>query len=422
MSEAAYELPYSEVRNLLLLPENYRISDQRVIVREVLERNSVFKKLYDLECSVQPIIDTIQKSGLMVSNDWFEQGLESKRSSLNQATDELNQYMSTDYESIPKEAVKRFWEKKDMTPAYSRGDLNKYRNLDPTYQLWLKIKDHESYLKQWQENLKTKGTQLPAGVLIKGNWMSFSSYTGRVTAKKLPLTSIPKQMHDYIIAPEGHKIISLDLNSAELRFLAHYSGCKSMMAKFLMGQDAHKETADLIQEILSSGTAIDSGLARDIAKNYVFSMLYGASTNTIANNLRKVYPTITTADVIEIKDRFNRNFPEIEQFLLVRERSDTLLTIYGGVKPLVQLGDTQKRNFTQQASVAVAIKLLLLEIHKQFQIIHVIHDEIWFLVPKEEKTNKHISKIQADFYQVIQALLPGFPVENLLTLNQIGGN
>ena len=67
---------------------------------------------------------------------------------------------------------------------------------------------------------------------------------------------------------------------------------------------------------------------------------------------------------------------------------------------------TQKRNFACQSSVAVIVKLLMIIASKYAKVIHVIHDEVWFLAREptetvnqiiEEFTNKHKSGYCQDF-------------------------
>src|SRR5690625_5177280 len=133
---------------------------------------------------------------------------------------------------------------------------------------------HATYLKQWDLNLKHGGVELENGdVRINGKWLSFASYTGRISAKQLPLTSLPSEMCDYIVPPKGSQLVSIDLNNAELRFLAYYAGCNSLMEQFNDGEDIHYETAKLIQTKMNRHGVKDEQ-ARELAKRYTYSFLY----------------------------------------------------------------------------------------------------------------------------------------------------
>lgn len=270
--------------------------------------------------------------------------------------------------------------------------------------------------------LKNEGKELGEGILITGHWQSFSSHTGRITAKRLPLTSMPVSMRDFVVAPEGFNIMSLDMANAELRFLAHHAQCKSLIEKFNNGEDIHQETAGLIKKEISSGYVVDDETARELAKRYTYSLLYGASVRTVTDNLQKILPQVMTLNVVNINEAFKQRYPELDDFLVARERSTKLLTPFGEVEPIASFNRMQKRNFTLQSSVSVAIKLLMKIISDlNATVVHVLHDEVWILVPNGYSTETLIETITKDFKEEIQKVFPGFPNVNLLACEKIGG-
>lgn len=412
-------LEFTSVQNFLLLPNHYNINGQSKVIQRIIESNNVFKELWKLEQSIQSIIESVNEKGMVISENWFNRGLDPKRTRLNRIITQLNSYIDYTSENTSQKQLDDFWIKNNMKQAYSNEDLTKYEHLHPTYRLLLQIKKNQQYLKQWETKLKIFGRPVSNGISIKGQWQSFSSYTGRITAKKLPLTSIPNYMKEFVVAPTGYRIISLDLNSAELRFLAYYSDCRKMLEEFEAGRDIYNEVAQLIQEVLSKSDYTDGEVTRTLAKKYVFSMIYGAGKQTILDKLRSVYP-ITTADVTKIGAKFNSRYPEIQKFLLERETSEKLLTFYGEVTPLANFSRNQKRNFTLQSSVAVAIKLLMMEVYKEFGILHIIHDELWILAPCREPTKNKLHDITSRFSRLINKWLPRFPTKNLLSRSIIG--
>src|SRR5699024_4194187 len=252
-----------------------------------------------------------------------------------------------------------YWQQNQLYPATTYEEFSYYRHLHPTYKLMLQYKKHFNYLKQWDSNLRNTGIRLSNDdVVIKRKWRSFSSYTGRLTAKNLPLTSMPKAMRDYIVTPKGFELMSVDLSNAELRFLAYYARCNSLMERFNVGKHIHSETAKLIQNKINN-LAVKDEQARELAKRYTYSFLYGAGVKTIQKSLQKVFIDITSADVVTINDAFIQQYPEIQKFLLERENSESLLTAFGEVNPIARFHEAQRRNFTLQSSVSVAIKMLM---------------------------------------------------------------
>jgi len=419
--ENALNLEHTSISNLLLLPKSFDITSHVDTTQRILKRHKVFSELYKLEESIQPVLASMEETGLVVAEEWFGSGLENKRTKLQEVIEEINQYIGEPKNNqIDKKILDSYWNKNGLLPANSFEELSRYRELHPTYSLMLKYKKHESYIKQWGTKIKHQEIELDDGVLIKGQIQSFSSYTGRITARNLPLTSIPTAMHDYMLAPRGFRLVSLDLNNAELRFLAYYGRCDSLISKFNAGKDIHHETAELIQKRINNHV-VDDRQARELAKRYTYSFLYGAGLQTITKNLQKVYKEVTSADVVSINESFTRKYPEVQRFLAERETSESLQSSFGEVKPVATFHRTQRRNFTLQSSVSVAIKMLMTILaRRNIEIVHVLHDEVWILVPEESNIDKLIEKPLGEFEGKIINTFRGFPCKGLLTIEKIG--
>jgi len=412
----------TSISALLLLPNSYRIEAHMNQVDHLLMNHSVFSYQYKLEQSIQPVLTSIEKNGLVIANEWFTTGLQEKRNQLAHVGNEINQQIgSSNHEVVDEVALRKYWNNNDLPLANGFDELKKYKHLHPTFQLMMDYKNHKNYLKMWDERLREKGTSVDGGISIKGTWQSFASRTGRITAKNLPLTSIPVAMRDYVVSPEGYHMYSLDLNNAELRFLAHYAKCDPLVQQFNQEVDVHAETAKLIRKNLGSHE-ISKDESRKLAKHFTYSLLYGAGTFTIAKNMRKTFSDVTSADVGVLKDAFYQKYPELLRFLFERGEDEKLLTPFGKIKPVVEFTKTQKKNFTMQSSVSVAIKTLLAMLAKNnVTIVHVIHDEVWVLIPKDEQVERFIEKSVNDFNEKIKEIFPGLPTKTILSKEKIGG-
>lgn len=416
------KLEYSSISNLLLLPKNFSIEEHDPLVSEILESHHVFHSLYELEKSIQPILASMEKRGLVIAEEWFRSGLEEKRTLLTKVITEINQYIDGSHDDVDESRLHDFWRRNNLPIAKSFDALANYQHLHPTYNLMLQYRKHSNYLKQWGLNLKHDGVQLENGdVRIKGKWQSFTSYTGRISAKQLPLTSLPSEMRDYIVPPKSSQLLSIDLNNAELRFLAYYAKCGRLIQRFNDGKDIHYETAKLIRNQMNHHE-VDDEQARGLAKRYTYSFLYGAGVKTIQRSLQKVYKDITSADVVTINDAFIQQYPEIQSFLLEREKSDSLLTAFGEVKPIATFYEAQRRNFTLQSSVAVIIKMLMDTLaNHPIKIVHVLHDELWISIPTETSLEMLMAEVSVEFEEKIKNTFRGFPCKGLLTIEEIGG-
>lgn len=411
----------SSIANLLLLPKCYSIEDRMHLVEKLLKNNTVFSRFYQIEKSIQSTLTAIEGNGLMISNEWFRGGLEEKRNQLAKVKGEINHYIGVTGDEVNATCLNQFWTSNSIPAANSFDALRKYKHLHPTYKLMLEYKNHQNYLKMWDERLRERGMTVDDGILLKGKFRSFSSYTGRITARDLPLTAIPVALHDYVIPPKGYQIVSLDLDNAELRFLAHYAKCDSLVQQFNKGIDVHAETAKLIRDSFD-GHDINQEQSRKIAKIFTYSLLYGAGTQTIAKNMRKTFYNVTSADVATLTDAFYQRYPELQCFLYERGENEKLLTPFGEIKPVSKFTKAQRKNHGLQCSVAVAIKVLLTTLAEHdIKIIHVIHDEAWILVPEEESVEDFTEKPIEEFTEKINEIFPGLPMTQILTKENIGG-
>jgi DNA polymerase I-like protein with 3'-5' exonuclease and polymerase domains len=407
----------SDLNNLFLLPKNFpKIEDFPEQIKLLQEKAAIYVKLMALEQEIQPILQKIESTGIEIANDWFDVGLHEQRANLMKIQSEIDSYFPNRSSPVDDSLIESFFLEKQLPLAKSFDHLQQYIGLHPLYGLLLQKKKNQQFINQWGERLFERGSPVKDGILLQGHWLSYASYTGRIFAKKLPLTSLPKRMRNYIQAPRT--VISLDFNNAELRFLAYYSRCTRLLEQFENGEDIHYQTGTMIAQEIGLN---DAGMAviRKIGKQFAFALLYGAGTSTITNKLRKQVPTVTSATVSNLISAFFNTYPEAYLFLDNLEKDSHLLTPFGRIKPLATFKPTQKRNYPFQSSIAVAVKQLMVIAIRQLEIVHVIHDEIWVLAPTREPTV--VDEVIEDFYQQLIVMLPGFPISGFIKVEQMGG-
>lgn len=388
----------------------------------LLQKHSLFKELYLLEKSISPILSTLEESGLLISSGWFRSGLQEKQNQLVAVRNDINQMIGEAVsDQVDKNKLHQYWKHRELPVAKGFDELKRYRKLHPSFQRMLTYKNHQNYLKMWGQRLVEKAVAVDGGVLLKGNWRSFSSYTGRIAARNLPLTSMPSAMRDYIVSPIGQQIVSLDLDNAELRLLSHYAECHALKEQFYRGIDVHAETAKLLHRNMSKPEVNDEQ-ARQLAKQFTYSLLYGAGRQTITKNMQKVFHSITNADVVALIGEFYELYPELLVFLEERADSPKLLTPFGGIEPVAEFTRTQKKNYTLQASVSVAIKLLMTTLNElNIKIIHVLHDEVWIQLSEKMDLESLIKQVEVKYEKKIEMTFPGLPTKGILTKEKIGG-
>ena len=408
----------SNLNNLFLLPRNFpKIEEFPGKIELLLEISPVLSELIVLEQKIQPILCKMEADGLELSRDWFNEGLQEQRENLMRIQSEIESYFPNRSSQVDDSLVESFFLEKQLPLAKSFDHLQQYRGLHPLYELLLQQRKNQQFINQWENQLLQRGSPTEDGVVLRGNWLSYASYSGRIFAKQLPLTSLPRSMRNYIRAPG--MLISLDFNNAELRFLAYYSNCTRLLEQFETGEDIHFLTGTMIAQAIGLKYE-DVTTIRKLGKQFAFALLYGAGTSTIVDNLRKLVPTVTSATVSQLITAFFKIYPEVQLFLDNLEKDSYLLTPFGRIKPLATFKPTQKRNYPFQSSIAVAVKQLMLIASERLEVVHVVHDEIWILAPTREPTV--VEEVIQEFYHQLLNMLPGFPILGFIKVEPIGGN
>lgn len=370
---------------LFLLPSNISPNVIESNLNNLINTSSVFNNLYLLEEKISPIIGFIENKGVFISSSWMESEIS-----------RLNNLFDTSYEL-------------NSLITFLNSKKRKGNSI---------VDKELSHIKKWLIPLEMTSNKLASISKIQGEWNLYSSYSGRMTAKKVPLTSIPKSMRKHAIASCSYKELwSVDLNQAELRFLAYYANDQFLLNHFSTDQDMYSYIGSLITPYNRNA---QSERLRNICKTFFLAWLYGASTNTLMKKLRKNGFDITSVNVNHILKQLERTIPQAVHYLDLCSSQNEVQTFFGRVMPLVKMKESAKRNFALQSSVATAIKLLMLEAYKlDLDIVHVIHDELWIEVKPSYSNWQEL--LQQNFEKTINHYHNGFPLNNILKFNQLKG-
>lgn len=152
--------------------------------------------------------------------------------------------------------------------------------------------------------------------------------TGRMSCVNPNLQNIPrakselgKQVRDLFCAGPGKVLIEFDYSQLELRIAAMMSRDRAMIEIFKSGVDYHFRTAQFIAPIVWGKHPDDitkDGPERDAAKQINFSLLYGKSIKSLAED------TGLKEHVVErIKQAIFGAFPSLAKWITARERETT---------------------------------------------------------------------------------------------------
>lgn len=149
-----------------------------------------------------------------------------------------------------------------------------------------KAKIKNTYLDKIIPNLDRDG-RLRTNFNLHGTTSGRLSSSGKLNMQQLPRDN--KAVKGAIKAAPGHKIVSMDLTTAEVFVVAVLSGDKALMEVFLSGGDFHSTIAKQVFHIPDPVSEIKNKypLLRQAAKSTTFGILYQAGPETVMQQVHK---------------------------------------------------------------------------------------------------------------------------------------
>ncbi|NLI20887.1 MAG: bifunctional 3'-5' exonuclease/DNA polymerase [Clostridiales bacterium] len=187
--------------------------------------------------------------------------------------------------------------------ADHRPELVPLFELVQDYRKWSKLKNTyvDGYLKHISD----------ATGRIHPDLLPLATATGRFASRNANMQNCPRKTHDpvgirsFIVAPEGHVLVSCDFSQIELRVGAFYCRDARMLETYRTGGDIHAQTTSVIFSI-PYAQAVDKNAPdykerRTIAKNVNFGVFYGLFPTGLQRTLRfkaGLNPSLTECESI----------------------------------------------------------------------------------------------------------------------------
>ena len=227
--------------------------------------------------------------------------------------------------------------------------------------------------------------------------------TGRLSSSNPNLQNIPirdeegRELRKIFVARGGNVFIDADYSQIELRLLAHFSGCKELIAAYKEGKDIHSTTASQVFGVPFEGV---TSKMRRAAKAVNFGIIYGISDFGLARNLNvsnataKEYIEKYFATYSSVKDYMNENvkFAKKHGYICtLTGRKRIIPEINSANYNLRQFGERAAMNMPLQGSSADIIKIAMVNVANALKeeglktkLILQVHDELVLEAPEEE--------------------------------------
>ena len=289
----------------------------------------------------------------------------------------------------------------------NRPELSELFTLVQEYRKWGKIKFTyiDGYLKYM--NLVTG--------CIHPDMFSLSTDTGRMSCRNPNAQNMPRKTNDpigvrnFIKAPDGCLILSLDFSQIELRVGTFYCRDWAMMDTYQKNGDIHAATTSVIFKVTydeaKDKNAKDYKEHRTIAKNVNFGTFYGLFPRGLQNTLKfKAGVEKTIPECEKIISNLKHGYPRLtvwqEETKETARKKMYTETWLGRRRylPAIRSNDWKNRSFAErcalntpiQGTAADILKMAMGRIlaglpkRKWLKPILQIHDELTFILPEEK--------------------------------------
>jgi DNA polymerase-1 len=221
---------------------------------------------------------------------------------------------------------------------------------------------------------------------LRGTWTGCDGAAGRMTASE-GLHNMPAILRKAVLAEEGHVFVRADLGQIEPRVLAAVSGDRALAAA--------TEADDMYLPVAQT-----FGVSRDAAKVAVLGAMYGQTTGTGAQALRRLKRAYPVAmDYLDAADERARTGHDLRTHggRLVRMRS-------GGTPPQVAARGRYGRNAMIQGAAAEFFKMWAVTVRARVpaaRIVLCLHDEL--LIHTPEHNDEAVSTAVRDCLDEVSA-------------------
>jgi DNA polymerase-1 len=301
--------------------------------------------------------------------------------------------------------------------AVNRADLVPLFDLVQEYRHWGKIKS--TYIDGYLRYINTATGRLHPDLL------PLATETGRFASRSPNCQNMPRSGEDevgvrnFITAPEGKLLLSLDFSQIELRVGAFYCKDEKMLETYRTGGDIHSQTAAVIYKIPLSEASDKSHPQykerRTVAKNVNFGTFFGLYPKGLQRTLKfKAGLDVSLAECEQIISNLKIGYPrlvrwqeEVKQRAKFRKYTETWLGRRRSLPDIIS-SDWRKKSFAErvamntpiQGTAADILKLALAKIVKGLSErpwlmpILQIHDEVLLEIP-ENKLNEAVEFVKS---------------------------
>ena len=377
------------------------------ILKDKLEKESLFEPYNDIEIPLIPVLTTIEKNGVYLNLDFLADLSRQFGEGLEKLTEKIHQMAGREFNiNSPKQLGEILFDELELKPIRKRSTavevLAVLKNYHPLPEEVLKYR-HLAKLKNTYVDAIPNYVNKETGRVHTSLNQTIAA-TGRLSSTSPNFQNIPIRTETgrevrkaFVPQNSDWVILSADYSQVELRIMAHYSQEPELIKAFEENSDIHNRTAALVNGITEAEVTPDQ---RRSAKVVNFGIMYGAGPYRMSQELG-----ISMADAKILIDTYFNTYPGIRKYMdetlekarkvgyvetLYKRRRKTE-NLNASNQNIVQAEERVAINMPIQGTAADIIKIAMIKIHKrmenenfQSKMILQIHDELLFECPNTE--------------------------------------
>jgi len=279
--------------------------------------------------------------------------------------------------------------------------------------------------------------QLDRDLRLRTNFNLHTTTSGRLSSSgKLNMQQLPRDnptVKGCIKARPGHKIVAMDLTTAEVYVAAVLAKDTALMDVFRSGGNFHSTIAHKVFNLPCEVSEVAElyGDKRQAAKAVTFGIMYGARAAKISEQVTKDSGKyFSKQEAQEVINDYFKEFHKLRQWLDANEdfikKNKFIYSCFGRKRRLPNVASEDKQiasssvrsglNFLVQSAAsdinlmgAVDMNAHILATKMKSKIFALVHDSILAEVPEDE-IEDYCEKLQTFIQQDRGVIIPGAPV------------
>jgi len=408
-------------------------------VQELIEKyfkDGLFsKEIRDLEISVIPVIEEMEKNGIIVDVKKLEVLSKDVTERIKEIEKKIHDFAGSDFNIKSSQQLSEilFDKLKISTKGIGKTPKGILSTAAPELE---KIKDRSPiiiFILRYRELEKLRNTYIDALPKLVGEderihtkFDQLGTVTGRISSAEPNLQNIPirseegEEIRKAFIPENGFKLFSFDYSQIDLRSMAHISEDKTMVQAFQNGEDIHTKTAMEIFRVKEKD--VDTKMRR-MAKTINFGVIYGMSSFGLSARAG-----VSRTEAKDFIERYFKRFSGVAKYI-ERSKKDAIEkgyveTIFGRKRYVQELqsrnwqikasGERMAINMPIQGTSADIVKMAMRDVWEwlekekltgDIKMLLQVHDELLFEI-KKDVDDKKIQKIKEIMEGVTKLKVP----------------